>query len=296
MKILILFKEESYLKIMFYEFNDFISGCSSDKEFQAQKEDILQSNFDFDFKKKEPTISKINNENSTGVSLQYKQQNKDKNGSDNANISNNSSFNKVKKDNNDDELKKEKMLQKKRNKNKYKGVHNKYSSDNIIRKIKIILLNNIKNFINSFIYKIYKGNIKQGILTKQLKKVDPKQCNNIEDYKRLLNKTLKDIFSFPISKRYSNFFLENNKYLFNELLNEEDEEKREIFTKIFNLTFLECLDHFSGKKIIEVLKGLKSLDEECYQFDDEEYSQLFKAICLEFEANVLRKKSRNKKS
>ena len=281
---------------MFYEFNDFISDCSIDKEFHAHKEDILQSNFDFDFKKKEPTISKINNENSTGVSLQCKEQNKDKNGSDNPNISNNSSFNKVKKNNNDDEIKKEKMLQKKRNKNKYKGVHNKYSSDNIIRKIKIILLNNIKNFINSFIYKIYKGNIKKGILTKQLKKVDPKQCNNIEDYKRLLNKTLKDIFSFPISKRYSNFFSENNKNLINELLNEEDEEKREIFRKIFNLTFLECLEHFSGKKIIEELNGLKSLDEECYQFNDEEYSQLFKAICLEFEDNVLRKKSRNRKS
>ena len=281
---------------MFYEFNDFISGCTIDKEFQVHKEDILQSNIEVDFKKKEPTISKINNENSTGASLQYKEQNKDKSSFDNPNISNNSFFNKVKKGNNDDEVKKEKMLQKKRNKNKYKGVHNKYTSDNIIRRIKIILLNNIKNFINSFIFKIYKGNIKKGILTKQLKKVDPRQCNKIEDYKQLLNRTLKDIFSFRISKRYSNFFSEYNKNLINELLNEEDEEKREIFTKIFNLTFLECLEHFSGKKIIEGLNGLKSLDEECYQFNDEEYSQLFKAICLEFEDNVLRKKSRNRKS
>lgn len=214
---------------------------------------------------------------------------------------NNNNSNSIDFSSNPDDIEKEnKMLQKKRNKNnsfgKYKGIHNKFSTDNVLRRIKSTLLNLIRIFINSLIAKTYKGKIKNGILKRELKKIDANQFKRIDDYKQLLNKTLKDIFSLVISKKYSNFLPEYNKNLINTLLKEKDKEKTEIFTKIFNLTFFQCLNHFSGTIFIDELKELKSIDEVCEDFLDEEYARLFRTICLEFVESISRKKSRNKNS
>ena len=39
------------------------------------------------------------------------------------------------------------------------------------------------------------------------------------------------------------------------------DEKREIFEKIFNITFIECLEHFVGIRKIEELNGLTLFSE-----------------------------------
>ena len=62
---------------------------------------------------------------------------------------------------------------KKKNSNEI-GEHSRYSKDNIIRKIKTLLLHYLKIFINSKIYKVYDGNIKEGIFIKQLKIINQK--------------------------------------------------------------------------------------------------------------------------
>ena len=39
-------------------------------------------------------------------------------------------------------------------------------------------------------------------------------------------------------------------------MNEKDENKRSFFNKLFNLNFIQCLEHFIGKKCIRELNGL----------------------------------------
>ena len=190
-----------------------------------------------------------------------------------------------------------KKLGRKRKNSKSKGLHNKYSGDNIFMKKKSTLLSELTNYINTVIYKTYNGDISQGILKKELKKMDQTQIKNVKDNKELLNKKLKDIFSVDISGRYSNFLYGHNRDLINELLNDKNEEKRMKFVKIFNLTFMDCLNHFSGKIFIKDIDGLKTLNEECKKYqDDLEYVNLFKAYIYDFEDIIMRKRSRNRKS
>ena len=44
-------------------------------------------------------------------------------------------------------------------------------------------------------------------------------------------------------------------------MNEKDEEKRIYFNKLFNLTFIQWLNHFIGKANISELDGLKQFKE-----------------------------------
>ena len=109
----------------------------------------------------------------------------------------------------------------------------------------------------------------------------------VEDNKIFLTKTLQEICSEEISKKYTNFPLDHNKNLINRLLNEEDEEKRIYFNKLFNLTFSEVLLHFQGKKIIKELIGLKNYKETIKNFeDDKEYYQNLAYHLTNFEENV----------
>ena len=182
---------------------------------------------------------------------------------------------------------------------KSKGLHDKYSQDNILRRIKCIILINIYNYINKKIYEIYKGKIGKGIFEKKLKKINSK--NNLSNSKNnnieLLNKTLKDIFCDNISIRYTNYKNDHNKKIINDLLNEKNEEIREQFKKLFSLTFLECLIHFREQKYFEELDGLENLDTVCKKFDDDQhYVDLFKYNVLNYEKIIMDKKSRNRKN
>ena len=176
-----------------------------------------------------------------------------------------------------------------------KGIHDKYCGDNIIRKIKSTLLSNLTSFINSQIYIIYNGKVNEGILKKELKKLNPSLVKNVKDNKKFIYKTLKDIFCANISGRYTNFFNDHNRNLIDNLLNEKDEEKRQKFEKLFGFTFLQCLGHFSGKIYIEELKGLKTFQEAFKnEEDDKDYMELLINYAFNFEKILLRKKSRNR--
>ena len=51
------------------------------------------------------------------------------------------------------------------------GEHNKFSDDNLRRKVKHIILKNLMDFINDKIYYFYQGNIGKGILIKNKKQM-----------------------------------------------------------------------------------------------------------------------------
>ena len=186
------------------------------------------------------------------------------------------------------------LLGRKKKDSSKKERYGKYSSDNIIKRIKSYLLTCLFNFINVVINNRYEGNIGHDIFQKQLLKINKQKILSSRDNKHLLNKTLKEIFSEVISPKYSNFYSKNhNKDLINQLLNEEDEEKRDFFNKLFNLTFIECLKHFRGSEIIEELKGLDSLDNILNKFqDDKDYIDNFKYYIIHFEEIIGRKRKK----
>ena len=203
------------------------------------------------------------------------------------------------------EIKEEKSLEKKkpqfgrkRARSGEEGKHNKFSDDNLRRKCKHILLNEILIFINHKINEIYNGNLGQGILIKKLYTLNHDQKANaiIQYNKDFLFKTLGDIFSENISSRYTNFPKEHNKELIEKLREEKDNLKRIFFNNLFNLSFLESLNHFIGKDNIEELDGLKTIDEVLKQYDNDlDYKTCLEYYLKNFEFIINNKKSRNSK-
>ena len=189
----------------------------------------------------------------------------------------------------------QRILGRKRQNSNEVGKHGKESGDNIIRKIKSRLLNYLRIFINLFIYGIYHGNIGEGKYKKEILKINQEQIINDKNNKKFIKKTLKEIFSYKLSGKYSNFGSDHNIKIIEILLNESDNEKKEKFQNLFSLTFLECLNHFSGIKLLPILKGMKSLNDFCKIFEnDKTYLNSFKHYCLNFEQIIMNKKSRNR--
>ena len=179
------------------------------------------------------------------------------------------------------------------------GLHNKFSDDNIIRKVKNVILQNTMTFINSKIKNIYE--YKNNKFSKEKKLLKMKQNQPISsrvDYnKDFLEKTLGEIFSEGTSSKYTQYPLERNKKLIESLINDEDEKNGAIFNDIFNLTFLDCLSHFRGSKIIEELEGLNNLKDflkNAKIIKDKEYCTILNYFVNNFEKIIMDKKSRIK--
>ena len=179
--------------------------------------------------------------------------------------------------------------------------NHKIANDNMIRKCKLLVINNCIEFLNFQIKKIYHNNIGEGILIKKILDINQiqKSDNKLESTKLFLNKKLSEIFSVDISSKYTSFLPDHNKILISRLLNEEDIEKREKFQKIFNLTFADCMQLFLGNnnKYIE-FEGFPVLDEIKDELnEDNEYLEKIKNFLLNFEDIIKHKKprKRNKK-
>ena len=177
--------------------------------------------------------------------------------------------------------------------------HNKYSDDNIRRKIKHFILKNILILINNKIKNKY-GDIGNGIFKKELQTINQSQKSDatINFNINFLNKQIGEIFSDNISGRFTNYPPNHNKNLINQLLNEQDEEKRIYFRKIFGLNFIDCLKHFRGEKHIDILDGLICFKElrneilEKYKEDGNEYYETLKYYLNNFEKIIYNKKAR----
>ena len=175
------------------------------------------------------------------------------------------------------------------------GEHNKFSDDNLRRKVKHLVLKNVFDFINEKIRSMY-SHINKGIFTKQLLTINQKQISDatILFNKKFLEKPLKDIFSVEISKRYTNYLESHNKNLINFLMNEEeDENKRVYFNNLFNLKFIECLEHFRGTADYIHLEGMKTFDEIKDDFaKDKNYLDVLTNYVEEYENITRNKKER----
>ena len=179
------------------------------------------------------------------------------------------------------------------------GLHNKFSDDNIIRKVKNTILKCIMEFINQKIKTVYGYKYEKDAKEKKLYKLKQNQSisSRIDYNKNFLHKTLDEIFSADISSKYSIHLMTHNKNLIESLINDEDEQKRNVFIKIFNLTFLDCLNHFRGSQKFEELEGVNELED--YLKDskievNKEYCALFKFFVNNFEKIIMDKKPKVK--
>ena len=179
------------------------------------------------------------------------------------------------------------------------NIHDKYSYDNIIRKIKILVLNYTLKFLNLKIKDIYKGNIGNGIFKKELVPLNHnvKYDTTIELNHKFINKTLKEIFSENISSRFKSYYLPNrNDIIINRLLNDIDEKKRLYFQRLFNIKFIQCIEAFSGTNNYEELKGFAQFENIKKELDDEQqYIDKFQFYLENFELIIKERKGRNKK-
>ena len=187
--------------------------------------------------------------------------------------------------------------------NKKFNEHNKFADDNIRRKCKHLVLKSALDFINEKIVIMYGGKIGNGIFKKELKTINKNQKSDatIDFNQSFLNKKLGEIFSESISSRFTNFPLFHNKRLIASLLNEKDENKKKYFTKLFNITFLDCLKHFRGDAYIKELGGLicfENIQEKIknnYSEDGIDYVESLKFYLDNFENIINTKKSRKQK-
>ena len=178
------------------------------------------------------------------------------------------------------------------------GKHDKNKADNITRKVKHLVLKSLMKFINKKIKILYNGNIGNNILKKEflLLNKNPTYNASIEYNKQFLKKTLKEILSENISPQYNNFKPDFNKNLVERLLNEKDKEKKAYFNKLFNLTFVDCLQHFNGTKNIKELEGMESINDVLEEFNNEKkYKEKLYYSIKNFD-NIINKNRTSKKN
>lgn len=180
-----------------------------------------------------------------------------------------------------------------------KGKHTKYDGDNVIRKIKSIIIRILIKHINQLIYSIYNGKIGFGPFVKKLFAINQNQIIKGKNDKDFIYKPIKDILSENITGRISNYAPDYNKVTIQSLLNENDIDKKEIFKALFNLTFIDCLMHYCGQKHEPILEGIDTLEKTCDNMiengEDKEYIELFCFHVNNFQDIILRKKTRNTK-
>jgi len=125
-------------------------------------------------------------------------------------------------------------------------LHNKYSSDNIIKKIKSKLFEEILQFINNIV-NTSDININIDKKKKILKDIDYKYINRLnKEYDlNLLNTSIKDLLSFRVSDKFHCFDKDFNKNLIKELMNTKNDNKFLMFA--LNMKFREWLDLFTLK-------------------------------------------------
>jgi len=208
------------------------------------------------------------------------------------------SNNQIKKDKN--EKRKKSLLGRKRKGDSEESSHGKYSDDNLRNKCKHLVLDSAFKISNEKIEEKYNGNIGHGIFVKQLLIINQKQKkdSSIQNSKDFMIKTLGEIFSVDISSRYTAYNPDHNNLLIKKLTNEEDEDKKNYFKKLFSITFIDCLKHFRGTQKIEELKGMKGFNDIKSKYeDDTDYLKSLEYYIMNYEEILNKKRARtsNKK-
>lgn len=175
--------------------------------------------------------------------------------------------------------------------------HNKYSYDNIIKKIKHWFLTYLRISVNNLIKK-YRSNKDNDYILKKLsyKYAEQLKCNlELE----LLENPIKNILSKDISKQYKCSKKINEKNI-QKLLKDEEKNKNSILKVILEMTFRDWIDNFINGKVIYIngkkikFVGIKKLfkDIKKKNKNDKKYMSLFKSLLYNYENYFKNKKQR----
>ena len=82
-----------------------------------------------------------------------------------------------------------------------------------------------------------------------------KADNTINSMRKFVKKTLSEIFSVGISRKYTSFLSNHNEIVIKRILNDKDEDKRKKFEKLFSLTFIDYLKKFIGENNFDEFDG-----------------------------------------
>ena len=170
------------------------------------------------------------------------------------------------------------------------GTPNKYSYDNITKKLKALLMKSILNFVNNSLKEEQMGKSK-------LVKISENIIRNIyrENNLNLLCLTLKEIFSNDISLKIKRLDKNYNKKIIDEIyLN----NKKEKIINILNMTLNQCIKHITKQEYYPELNGLeneyKNISNELKNLGEtDEYIELFKDLFDRFEDFVKNKRKPN---
>ena len=189
------------------------------------------------------------------------------------------------------------FLNKKRKANNKNENKSQFTSDCCVKKIRIIILNSIINFINEKIKILLNNNIGKGIFIKQLLPINKTILyhSSVEYDKEFLNKKLKEILT-SISNKYTNYLSNKNEETIEYLINLENKGK--YFQELFDLSFVDCLKHIRGTKNTELLNDLPKLDNILIQNKkniNEKEIDNYKDIINNYESIIDIKKTRNRK-
>ena len=184
------------------------------------------------------------------------------------------------------------------NKKRQRKVDDIFQDEGVRRKVKKLVIDSLRNYINCKIVKKYNNKIGKGICIKKILIINQEQIGNstVEYNRNFLYKTIGDIFSVNISTKYTSYPLNHNEYIIKLLMNEKDNDKRNYFTQLFNLTFLDALKHYRGSDEIDILKGLN--DFSSYKNNsnkDDDSLNTLKYYMMEYETILLEKKKPRKK-
>ena len=155
----------------------------------------------------------------------------------------------------------------------------------------VCLRRKLKGLVLKYAFKFIKEKIKDK--NDVIKKIGYAQINNvkIEFEKEFIYKTLGDIFSVPISTKHTTI-KEKENYNKNKIdkLKESDTNLK----NIFDVTFIQCLNHFMGINNLDILKGMKTFEEikTLEKLDKMEENNL-KFISSNYEDKILHSKPRN---
>ena len=188
----------------------------------------------------------------------------------------------------------------KNKKNGEKGKHTKNTSDNILKKCKRVLFDNIIAHSNSYINK-YKKKRKEYF---ELQKLNYKQYIDKlkkEDEIKLFSLKLKDFVSLKINAKCSLKFSEDyNKIIMKKIL--EEEKNNEVINSFLNMTFGEWIDVFTLKRKLNynsnfngLQNTLNKLSKEEEDDDDDEYFTRFILYLFNYKNSFQNKKGRNPK-
>ena len=159
----------------------------------------------------------------------------------------------------------------------------KNSDDCLRKKLKHLVLKSLLGFINN---KIDNNEHKIKLL-----EYEKTKDTKIKFEKSFMYKTIGDIFSNTISKKYTSLTKDEREN--NNINNIDILKKNEEIKDILDLTFVQCLNHFIGKNPNVLLNGMKTLEE--YKLNDKKHEEKLKDYGLKYENSVLTSKERNRK-